>query len=150
MKWSGTAEFNEMNAFVAEEIRVAAARACYESAKEQRQRALDNFFVYGIGMITGRSRSLYAISLGEGMLTPGATRVSVDVGYNSWPETDVHSPDEIIAFYPWFLNYGTVHMKSRPFHTAAVDVQEPDFYARAAEAMQKAYAKAHAKWKEPA
>lgn len=149
MRWEGTAEFRAMNADIAEEVRVAAARVCYESAKETREHALANFMVYKIRMITGRSRALYSIGLTEGMLTPGATKVTVEVGYNSWPKTDIHSPENHIEFYPWFLNFGTVHMKARPYHTTAVDEVEPYFYESAYFAMRDAFNKASAKYKEP-
>lgn len=146
MKWEGAAEFRAMQKDVVETIRFETARAMMEVAKEQRDRALEGFWTYGIKMITGRSRALYAIHPGEGMFTPLATKVVVEVGYNAWPETDVHSPDEPIPFYPWFLNYGTSKMSARPFHSAAILVTEPIFQRRTSEAMAKAFDKMAAKY----
>lgn len=149
MKWDGAAEFRAMTNEIAEEVRVATARSMMESAKQQRDDALQGFATYGIRLITGRSRALYSIAPGEGMFQPYATKVEVSVGYNEWPETDIHSPDDIIAFYPWFLNYGTRYMKARPFHTAAMEKNEEPFYDNAFDAMDKAFRKASAKYREP-
>ena len=150
MKWAGAADFRDMLPNIVEEVRVAAARSAMESAKQQREDALQGFTTYGIRMITGRSRALYSIAPGAGMFEPYSTRVEVSVGYNEWPETDKHSPDDEIPFYPWFLNYGTRFMNARPFHTAAVEKNEGPFYENAFAAMDLAYKKASAKYQEPA
>lgn len=150
MKWSGAAEFRAMQMDVIEEVRVAAARSCMETAKQQREDALEGFTTYGIRMITGRSRALYSISPGPGMFEPYATRVEVSVGYSDWPETDRFSPDDEIPFYPWFLNYGTRFMSPRPYHTAAMEKNEKPFYEKAFDAMDLAFRKASAKHQEPA
>lgn len=146
MKWQGTAEFIAMQNDIVEEVRVSAARACMEAAKDQRDRALEGFWTYRIRLITGRSRALYAVKPGAGMFQQGATKVTVDVGYSDWPDSDAMSGGDPIAFYPWFLNYGTVYMPARPFHTSAISRTEPEFYKDAMDAMHQAYAKASHKY----
>lgn len=138
MKWSGSASFKAKNKMLTEQLRVAAARVCMESAKEQRNIALEGFWTYRIRMITGRSRALYAAAPGEGMLTPGATKVSYDAGYLVWPKTDAFSMGKEIPFYPWYLNFGTAKMAARPFHTAAVDAMRPKFKRRVNKALKDA------------
>lgn len=145
MRWEGVAEFQDLNKEFAEEVRVAAARANMEAAKYQRDAALDGFHAYGIRMITGRSRALYAIRPGEGMFQPGATLVVVDVGYNSWPDYDHLSGGKFIEFYPWFLNYGTSYMKARPYHTNAMDETEELYYDWCYRYMSAAFESAAAK-----
>lgn len=141
MKWQGQTDFIMANKAAQERLRVEVARASYESAKKQRDYALANFGAYGIHLITGRSRALYAIQPGEGMFTPGASRVSYEVGYVVWPDHDHFSPTEKIPFYPWYLNYGTARMAARPFHTVAVEATEPFYVRRMDEAFAKAMGK---------
>lgn len=132
MKWENTVDFREMMGKTREELRVAAARVCVEAGKETQKRALEGFTTFGIRLITGRSRSLYALQPGEGMFEPGAGKVSYEVGYVNWPKSDSHGTD--IPFYPWYLNYGTSKMAARPFHTAAVEAVRPIFNRKIEEA----------------
>ena len=144
--WQGAEKFGAMNDMVAEIARVAAARKMMEVGKRQRDRALDNFGKFGIRMITGRSRSLYAVKPLTPMFTPGASvsHLAISVGYNEWPKRDAHSPDEDIPFYPAFLNYGTEKMPARPYHTAAVEATEPEFFEEMDAAVDEALRKAAA------
>lgn len=144
--WKGAEDFEPMGKRMAETLRVAAARSMMESGKRQRDRALENFNVFGIRMVTGRSRALYAISPLTSMFTPGTSTsmMAISVGYNKWPKRDRFSPDQDVPFYPAFLNYGTVNMPMRPYHTAAVEATEPEFYANMEKAMDEAFHRAAA------
>ena len=144
MTWNGAKDLQPMGKVMAETLRVAAARSMMESGKRQRDRALENFGRFGIRMITGRSRSLYAITPMTSMFTPGTSvsMMAIEVGYTKWPKRDSFSPDEDIPFYPAYLNYGTPKMPARPYHTAAVEATEPEFYRDMDAAMDEAFKKA--------
>lgn len=144
--WKGAESFKPMGKALAEIVRVAAARSMMESGKRQRDRALEGFSTFGIRMITGRSRALYAVTPLTSMFTKGTSvsMMAIEVGYSKWPKRDAHSPDRDIPFYPAFLNYGTEKMPMRPYHTAAVEATEPEFYRDMEAAMDRAMQKAAA------
>lgn len=139
MKWSGSKEFTEALKGAHDVVQTFAAREVFETAKDLRDEALENFGRYGIRMITGRSRALFAAEPGQGLFERGQKfRLEAYAGYTDWPTSDAF--DEDIPFYPYFLNYGTSKMAARPYYTTAVEKIESGFQARMSTAMDRALA----------
>jgi hypothetical protein len=109
----GDAEFQALLSKMKERARVGAARHNYESARLTQDRALQNMSDLGIGLVTGRSRSLYALKAGSGAFGATGGSLAAFAGYLGWPGD--------VVFYPVFLNDGTVKMPARPFHDMAVE-----------------------------
>ena len=140
MKWSGEKEFTQALKNAHDVMQTQAARTVFETAKDLRDKALENFAVYDIRMETGRSRALLAAEPGPGLFKRGkAFRLEAFAGYTTWPDTgDMWSGGEPVEFYPHFLNYGTAKMNARPYWTSAVEFIEATFPQRMQTAMDKA------------
>ena len=106
-----------------ERMRVGAARHCFETATLQRDRAMGNMGSMMIGLVTGRSRALYAVKAGAGSFGGTMGSVAAYAGYLSWPDD--------VEFYPKFLDEGTVKMAARPYHSEAVETASDFFFSEA-------------------
>src|SRR5690606_27981353 len=109
MEWEGIDQFIAfLNAAPGNLRRLAGAHAA-ASAHHMRGHAMANMGDMGIGLVTGRSRALYGVSVEPAAYDLRASgSVAAYAGYLAWP-TDV-------MFYPRFLNDGTSRMAARPYH----------------------------------
>lgn len=90
-----------------------AAAAAAASAAHMQDEAMQNMSDMRIGLVTGRSRALYAVRAST------AGSIAAYAGYLAWPRD--------VEFYPRYLNDGTSKMVSKPYHDMAFEASRRFF-----------------------
>lgn len=113
MEWENVTEYRRNLKRSPVLLKRFAAAATAATAAYMQDQAMQNMVDMRIGLVTGRSRALYAVSAST------AGSVAAYAGYLSWPGD--------VEFYPKFLNDGTSRMEAKPYHDMAYEASQAFF-----------------------